>query len=253
MTRFYPLLFVLLWSTGFIGARYGLPYAEPLSFLCLRYGLVIVLMGAVALATRAPWPMAPRQWLHIGVTGLLVHGVYLGGVFVAISHGLPAGIAALVVGLQPLLTALGAGLLLGEKVRPRQWGGLVLGLAGVALVVSPLVVGALGALIERTLLKQLYKIDPIYGLLLTFGLALMAEGLFKNFFGVSGESYDAPELLQGGMQLGGVMTHAGGSYNSASVAEITAIAGRERDGAVAAAYIQRVKQLLEYPATLFID
>jgi ABC-type glycerol-3-phosphate transport system substrate-binding protein len=95
VTRFYPLLFVLLWSTGFIGARYGLPYAEPLSFLSLRYGLVIVLMGAVALATRAPWPQAPRQWLHIGVTGLLVHGVYLGGVFVAISHGLPAGIAAL--------------------------------------------------------------------------------------------------------------------------------------------------------------
>ena len=144
MTRFYPLLFVLLWSTGFIGARYGLPYAEPLSFLCLRYGLVIVLMGAVALATRAPWPQTPRQWLHIGLTGLLVHGVYLGGVFTAISHGLPAGIAALVVGLQPLLTALGAGLLLGEKVRPRQWGGLVLGLAGVALVVSHKVVGAAG-------------------------------------------------------------------------------------------------------------
>ena len=144
MTRFYPLLFVLLWSTGFIGARYGMPYAEPLSFLSLRYGLVIVLMGAVALATRAPWPQTPRQWLHIGLTGLLVHGVYLGGVFTAISHGLPAGIAALVVGLQPLLTALGAGLLLGEKVRPRQWGGLVLGLAGVALVVSHKVVGAAG-------------------------------------------------------------------------------------------------------------
>ena len=134
MTRFYPLLFVLLWSTGFIGARYGMPYAEPLSFLCLRYMLVILLMGGVALASRAPWPQTPRQFLHIGVTGLLVHGVYLGGVFVAISHGLPAGIAALVVGLQPLLTALGAGLLLGEKVRPRQWAGLVLGLAGVALV-----------------------------------------------------------------------------------------------------------------------
>ena len=145
MTRFYPLLFVLLWSTGFIGARYGLPYAEPLSFLSLRYGLVIVLMGAVALATRAPWPQTPRQWLHIGLTGLLVHGVYLGGVFTAISHGLPAGIAALVVGLQPLLTALGAGLLLGERVLPRQWAGLVLGFGGVGLVVSHKVAAAASA------------------------------------------------------------------------------------------------------------
>ncbi|HQX07419.1 MAG TPA: EamA family transporter, partial [Zoogloea sp.] len=72
MTRFYPLLFVLLWSTGFIGAKYGLPYAEPLSFLSTRYVLVIAVMGMVALVTRAPWPASPRQWLHIGVTGILV-------------------------------------------------------------------------------------------------------------------------------------------------------------------------------------
>ena len=142
MTRFYPFLFVLLWSTGFIGAKFGLPYAEPITFLCLRYALVIVVMGGVALATRAPWPHSPRQWLHIGVTGLLVHATYLGGVFVAIGHGLPAGIAALVVGLQPLLTALGAGLLLGERVRPRQWAGLVLGFGGVGLVVAHKVAAA---------------------------------------------------------------------------------------------------------------
>ena len=142
MTRFYPFLFVLLWSTGFIGAKYGLPYAEPITFLCLRYALVIAVMGGVALATRAPWPHSPRQWLHIGVTGLLVHATYLGGVFVAIGHGLPAGIAALVVGLQPLLTALGAGLLLGERVRPRQWAGLVLGFGGVGLVVAHKVAAA---------------------------------------------------------------------------------------------------------------
>ena len=142
MTRFYPFLFVLLWSTGFIGAKFGLPYAEPITFLCLRYALVIAVMGGVALATRAPWPHSPRQWLHIGVTGLLVHATYLGGVFVAIGHGLPAGIAALVVGLQPLLTALGAGLLLGERVRPRQWAGLVLGFGGVGLVVAHKVAAA---------------------------------------------------------------------------------------------------------------
>ncbi|MDD2669389.1 MULTISPECIES: DMT family transporter [Zoogloea] len=142
MSRFYPFLFVLLWSTGFIGAKFGLPYAEPLTFLCSRYVLVIGLMGLVALATRAPWPREPRQWLHIGVTGLLVHAVYLGGVFTAIRHGLPAGITALVVGLQPLLTALGAGAILGERVLPRQWAGLVLGFGGVGLVVAHKVAAA---------------------------------------------------------------------------------------------------------------
>ncbi|MCK6393143.1 DMT family transporter [Zoogloea sp.] len=142
MTRFYPFLFVLLWSTGFIGAKYGLPFAEPLSFLSTRYVLVIAVMGLLALATRAPWPASPRQWLHIGVTGILVHAIYLGGVFMAIRHGLPAGITALVVGLQPLLTALGAGALLGERVLPRQWAGLALGFGGVGLVVAHKVAAA---------------------------------------------------------------------------------------------------------------
>ncbi len=136
MQRVYPFLFVFLWSTGFIGAKVGLPYAGPLSFLLTRYAFVIALMTVVALATRAPWPREPVQWLHIGVSGVLVHAVYLGGVFVAIKHGLPAGVTALVVGMQPLLTALGAGWLLGETVSGRQWAGLALGFVGVGLVVS---------------------------------------------------------------------------------------------------------------------
>lgn len=136
MQRFYPVLFVFLWSTGFIGAKYGLPFADPLSFLLARYGLVIVLMTGLALLTRAPWPKEAGQWLHIGVSGVLVHAVYLGGVFIAIKHGLPAGITSLVVGMQPLLTAFGAGWLLGEKINGRQWGGLALGFVGVGLVVS---------------------------------------------------------------------------------------------------------------------
>ena len=160
MQRIYPLLFVFLWSTGFIGAKYGLPYAEPLSFLFVRYLAVIALMTAIALLTRAPWPKAPMQWVHIGVSGLLVHAVYLGGVFIAIKQGLPAGITALVVGMQPLLTALGAGWLLGERVIGRQWLGLALGFVGVALVVSgkfgdtaalgPMLVPALCALLGIT-------------------------------------------------------------------------------------------------------
>src|SRR5574343_682057 len=136
MQRLYPFLFVFLWSTGFVGAKYGMPYAEPLSFLLTRYGLVITLMLAIALATRAPWPERRRDWLHIGVSGVLVHAVYLGGVFVAIKHGLSAGVTALVVGMQPLLTALGSGWLLGERVSARQWGGLGLGFVGVGMVVS---------------------------------------------------------------------------------------------------------------------
>lgn len=136
MLRLAPLLFVILWSSGFVGAKFGLPYAEPLSFLLVRYLIVIALMLAIALATRAPWPADPRQWLHIGVSGVLVHAIYLGGVFVAIQHGLPAGITALVVGIQPLLTALLAGWLLDERIVARQWLGLGLGLGGVVLVLS---------------------------------------------------------------------------------------------------------------------
>ena len=139
-----PLLFVVLWSTGFIGAKLGLPDCEPLTLLSLRYGAVLVLMGAVSLATRAPWPATPAQWLHIGVSGLLIHAVYLGGVFTAIRLGLPAGITALVVGLQPVLTALGAGLFLRERVRMAQWAGLALGLGGVVLVVAHKVSGSGG-------------------------------------------------------------------------------------------------------------
>ncbi len=140
----YPLLFVGLWSTGFIGAKFGLPDAGPLTFLSWRYAIVLLLMGGIAWLGRAPWPKGWRARLHIGVSGLLVHGVYLGGVFVAISQGLPAGVTALLVGLQPLLTALGAGALLGERVRASQWLGLALGFAGVALVVAHKLLGVAG-------------------------------------------------------------------------------------------------------------
>ncbi|MBK6638273.1 MAG: DMT family transporter [Rhodocyclaceae bacterium] len=136
LSRLAPFLFVLLWSTGFIGAKLGLPHAAPLTFLLVRYIAVIALMVLIALAMRAPWPREPRQWLHIGVAGFLVHGLYLSGVFIAIGAGLPAGVTSLIVGLQPLLTAVGAGALLGEAVLPRQWLGLALGLGGVTLVVA---------------------------------------------------------------------------------------------------------------------
>jgi drug/metabolite transporter (DMT)-like permease len=134
-------LFVLLWSTGFIFAKLGLPHAEPFTFLALRFAVVAVLMLAVALAARAPWPASWREAGHIAVLGLLLHGAYLGGVFAAIGAGVPAGVTALIVGLQPLLTAAVVGPLLGERVSRRQWLGLVLGFAGVALVLSDKPVG----------------------------------------------------------------------------------------------------------------
>lgn len=131
-----PALFVLLWSTGFIGARLGLPHAEPLTFLSLRYAIAAALLALLALATRAPWPRRPSEFFHFAVAGLLVHGVYLGGVFVGISLGVEAGVSALIVGLQPLLTAALAGMLLSERISRRQWLGLGVALVGVALVLE---------------------------------------------------------------------------------------------------------------------
>lgn len=129
-----PVLFVLLWATGFVGAKLGLPYAPPLKFLLLRFAVVIVLMTALALATRATWPRGIRI-AHVSIAGVLLQGGYLGGVFVAISLGMSAGLAALIVSTQPILTAF-VSRLGGERLAPRQWAGLALGLIGVAMVVS---------------------------------------------------------------------------------------------------------------------
>ena len=127
-------MFVLLWASGFIGAKLGLPYAEPMTFLTVRMSAVVLVLGLIILVTRPAWPSRSGM-LHSAVTGLFVHGCYLGGVFVAIDHKLPAGFAALVVSLQPVLTSTLANRLLGERVTPRQWAGLALGVAGVYLVV----------------------------------------------------------------------------------------------------------------------
>ncbi len=131
--RAAPTLFVFLWSTGFIGAKFGLPYAEPLTFLALRMAIVVLLFGLIAIATKPRWPNATGA-MHSAVVGALVHVLYLGGVFTAISQGVPAGISALIPGLQPILTSTIANRWLGERVSALQWMGLALGLIGVALV-----------------------------------------------------------------------------------------------------------------------
>ena len=131
-----PGLFVLLWSTGFIGAKFGLPYAEPFTFLFIRFVLTLMLLIPLTWLMRISWPSSPRLWKHIAVSGLLVHGTYLGGVFYGIYLGMPAGLAALLVGLQPLFTATCAGPLLGERLTKQQWLGLLLGLIGISLVLG---------------------------------------------------------------------------------------------------------------------
>jgi drug/metabolite transporter (DMT)-like permease len=128
-----PFLFVLIWSTGFVVAKFGLPFAPPLTFLLLRFAGVLLVLLPLVLVLRAPWPLGKIR--HIAVAGILVQVGYLGGVWCAIKLGMPAGLSALIVGLQPVLTAFAAPFV-GESVRPRQWIGLLLGLAGVGLVVS---------------------------------------------------------------------------------------------------------------------
>jgi drug/metabolite transporter (DMT)-like permease len=139
--------FVLLWSTGFIFAKLGLPYAEPFTFLALRFAIAAALMLVVALAARAPWPRTWTEAGHIAAVGVLLHGIYLGGVYAAIAAGVPAGLSALIVGLQPLVTAAVVGPVLGERVRVRQWVGLALGFVGVTLVL----VGRLGQAYDHPL------------------------------------------------------------------------------------------------------
>jgi len=140
-----PALFVLLWSTGFVGAKYGLPYADPFPFLAVRLGIAAALLGLLALVTRSPLPRDREQYGRAAVVGVLLHAGYLGGVFTGIAHGVPAGVAAVVTSLQPVLTAVLAVRLLGERLRPAQLAGLAVGVVGVVLVLAPGLLASAGA------------------------------------------------------------------------------------------------------------
>lgn len=134
---------MLLWSTGFVGARLGLPHATPFAFLTLRLSIASLLLGLLAVVTRSPRPASGRQVRDAAAVGIMLHAGYLGGVFWAISRGVPAGISAVVVSLQPVLVSVLAVRLLGERLARRQWLGLALGLGGVIIVVAPGTGGAL--------------------------------------------------------------------------------------------------------------
>lgn len=137
LAKFAPALFVLLWSTGFVGSKLGAPYIEPMVFLTLRFAAVLVLLGPLALLLANSWPARRLEIGHCIVVGMLVHGIYLGGVFWAIKQGMPAGTSAIIVGLQPVLTALTAVALLDETVSRKHWLSMAVGASGLALVLAP--------------------------------------------------------------------------------------------------------------------
>lgn len=191
-----PALFVVLWSTGFIFAKLGLPSAEPATFLAVRYLFVIPVLIVLALALRARWPNL-RGAGHSAVVGVLMHVVYLGGVFAAIDKGVPAGVSALIVGMQPLLTATLVGPLLGERVKPVQWAGLLLGLVGLVLVLREklalgqgstfgylLCFAALAGITIGTIYQKRFcsRIDLMAGGVIQFTAALVVTAAFAAAF-----------------------------------------------------------------------
>ena len=141
LIRAMPLVFVLIWSTGFVVARFGMPHSPPLTFLSMRYGFSLLCFGVWILLAGVEWPRERAQWGHLAVVGMLIHAGYLGGVWAAVKSGIGAGTVALIVGLQPVLTALWMTWRSRgpanetSRVMPRQWLGLALGLGGLALVV----------------------------------------------------------------------------------------------------------------------
>ena len=184
-----PAIFVFLWATGFIGAKFGLPYAEPLTFLFWRFGVVAILFIIVSLAMKATWPKTGKEAFHSLMSGMLIHGLYLGGVFWAIARGMPAGVSALIVGFQPIITAIFAGLLLGEKISVRQWIGLMIGLAGLALVLGPrLPDGGMAwgdniALLLNTIALGGITLGTIYQKAFVSGTDLRTGGVFQYIGG----------------------------------------------------------------------
>ena len=134
LARTAPGIFVLLWATGFLIAKLGVPYAQPMTVLAIRFVLAAIMMAGVALIARAPWPRSWRKIGHIAIVGILLLAVYLGGCYAAIYQGMPAGMAALIAGFQPILTAAVATPLLRERTRPIQWLGIAIGFVGLMMV-----------------------------------------------------------------------------------------------------------------------
>jgi drug/metabolite transporter (DMT)-like permease len=165
--RFVPILFTFLWSSGWVVAGYSALYADALTFLVVRYACAALAITAVALAMGAPWPRGRRAILDCVVTGVLIHAAYLGGVWWAVRHGLPTGISGLIAGLQPILTALFAPMLVGEKITPVRWLGILAGFVGIALVLQPKLAGVEPAVLWAVLIPVAVNVAGMFAV--TFG------------------------------------------------------------------------------------
>jgi len=163
-----PAVFVLIWSTGFIVARFGMPHAPPSSFLAIRFALSIACFLLWIYFAKVQWPQSPKEWFHLGITGILMHAGYLGGVWAAVKTGMGSGLTALIVGFQPVLTAIwlsarGAGI--ESKVTRRQWMGLILGFCGLLLVVWR-------KLTQGSALDHVNELNIAFALLALFSITL---------------------------------------------------------------------------------
>jgi drug/metabolite transporter (DMT)-like permease len=206
----FPGLFVVLWSTGFIGAKLGLPYAEPATFLVIRFAAVLALLLPLCWVQRAPWPASRSEFLHMALAGALIQGGYLGGVFLSLSKGMPAGVSSLITALQPILAAVLSARLLGERTNARQWLGLVLGIAGVALVVrekwvlegvgllaTALSVVALLSMSVGAIWQKRYcaRVDLRTGAAIQFGAALLLLAPYSLLFETRAVTWSADLLI----------------------------------------------------------
>jgi drug/metabolite transporter (DMT)-like permease len=158
IVRFMPVLFVLIWSTGWLSAGYAAPYADPLTFLCVRFACAALLLGVLSVMLGAEWPRNRRGWVHALVAGILLHGLYLGGVWWAVRHGLPAGISALIAALQPIMTAAFSPWLVRERISPLRWAGIAVGFFGIALVLAPKLIGIAPGTLMLVLLPILVNV-----------------------------------------------------------------------------------------------
>lgn len=164
--KFAPAMFVAIWSTGWISARYGADYADPLTFLTLRYALAFCALAVLVAFARVAWPKG-RHAIHAMVSGVLLHAIYLGGVWYAIAHGLPTGISGLIAAIQPILTACLAPLLLRERIGLLPWIGIVLGFLGISLVLEPKLVAIDPLRLNETLIPLALNILSMISV--TFG------------------------------------------------------------------------------------
>jgi len=179
-----PALFVIMWATGFVVARLSAPHVEPLTFLAIRFPIAGAIFVAIALASGARWPQ-PQQAFHAALAGVFLHGGYLGPVYWAVAHGMPAGVSALIVGLQPLITAVLAAWMVKEAIALRHWAGLAVGIAGVALVVWPkLSFAVLGGITPLTTAVNVFgavciSFGTVYQKRFATGLDLASSGAWQ--------------------------------------------------------------------------